>query len=184
MPSDNDPMFSGDVALPYKSIVEKPQTRSKETSESLGSLKRQVGQGRAIPGTVEKPNASPRISSQASFYLRTAGRCQHPRCNAIREHGLDILRSEGTHISMDQLPAPIPSVASYQKTYPIRNGKQDRTNPEVIQTLKPKDPNHPEWVKHRTEAKGGTGLFDPSDLLEHHHGPEDDNFEKYPLPWK
>lgn len=184
MPTSNDPMFTGSVPLPYKGIAEKPLKASRETLEALDTVKKQVDQGRAIPGTVDKPGSPPRIPSQAAFLLRTAGRCDHPRCNAIREQGLHLMKAAGTHISMDQLPAPIPSVASYKKTYSMKDGKQDRKNVEVVQTLRPKDPKHPEWVQATTEAKGGFNIFDPSDLLEHHHGPEDHDFQKYPLPWQ
>lgn len=183
MPADDELMFSGDTPLPYKNPTFARAFKHKN-KDDLEVVQKQANQGRVIPGTTEKPNTEPRIPSQAAFLLRTAGRCQHPRCNAIREHGLSLMKAAGTNISMGQMPDPIPSIASYSRTYPIRGGKQDRTNPEVTQTLRPKDPKHPEWVKATTESKGGVNIFDPSDLLEHHHGPDDANFEKYPLPWK
>ena len=180
-PASDDLMFTGDTPLPYKNTS---FSSPKKQNTDINSISKQAEQGRAIPGTTESPYTSRGIPDHAKFLLRTAGRCTHARCNAIRNRGVDLMKSSGTHINMNQMQAPIPSVASYQKTYPIVNGKQDRQNPEIVQTLKPKDPKHPEWVEAENQSHAADSIFSPHDLLEHHHGPEDHDFEKYPLPWK
>lgn len=138
--------------------------------------------------------------------LETAGRCNHPRCQMIRAKGMEMIGADkryqlGGGQFWESTQAPIPSVASYEKVYPRvdvtsdnPNGREDRKNPRIEQVLRPKDPNHPEWkalinesrrnAKLESEGKlKGQHSFLPSSFLEHHHGPEDADFEKNPLPW-
>lgn len=123
-----------------------------------------------------------------AMLVKTAGRCNHPRCQLIREKGLEMMgvmdKFQGIGIESQKTPIPsIPVDKPYYGTDPS-TGKQNRKEVHIERQYKPADPSHPEWVAMR---RGGTGagdeLFDPSDLLEHHHFPGDTDFERYPLPW-
>lgn len=124
---------------------------------------------------------------QGVMLLRTAGRCNHPRCQMIRAKGMEMIGAKERYQIGGQYweskQSPIPSIASEKPYYPIVGGKEDRKNKQTYTELSPADPKHPEWLKAQAEAKGGTSMFDPSDLLEHHHKDEDSDFERYPLPF-
>ena len=123
------------------------------------------------------------------FMLRTAGRCEHPRCKAIRAKGMELMGADtrfqtggGDYWETSQ-PA-LPSVPVDTLTNPIRGGKEDRKNKQTVREYKVADPNHPEWKALLAQDKaGGESIFQPQDLLEHHHPEGDMDFEKYPLPW-
>ena len=123
------------------------------------------------------------------FLLRTAGRCEHPRCQALRAKGMELMGADtryqtGTGSSWTSGQPPIPSIPVDTLTNPIRGGKEDRKNKQTVREYKVADPKHPEWVEAENQSHAADSIFSPHDLLEHHHGPEDHDFEKYPLPWK
>lgn len=126
--------------------------------------------------------------AEGVFLLRTAGRCNHIRCQMIRAKGMELLGADtrmqlgGKHYWESSEPE-IPSVATEEKYYPMVGGKESRKDVRTTTVLSPADPKHPEWVSLQAQAKSGHSLLQPSDLLAHHHGPEDDDFEKYPLPF-
>jgi hypothetical protein len=101
--------------------------------------------------------------------LRTAGRCNHPRCQMIRAKGMEMTGADrryqtgGAFWESDKEEIP------------------SRINSKGL--LSPVDDKHPEWLAATKSAKGGRDLYDPSDLLAHHHKPGDEDFEKYPLPF-
>lgn len=123
------------------------------------------------------------------FMLRTAGRCEHPRCKAIRAKGMELMGAEnrfqtGGGDYWETSQPPIPSVPVDTRTYPVRGGKEDRSNAQTVREYKVADKNHPEWKALVAQDKlGGESIFQPQDLLEHHHPAGDMDFEKYPLPW-
>lgn len=126
--------------------------------------------------------------AEGVFLLRTAGRCNHPRCQMIRAKGMELMGADsrlqlgGKHYWEASEPE-IPSIATEKTYYPIAGGKEDRKNKKTYTELSPADPKHPEWLNLQAQAKSGHSIFDPSDLLAHHHGPEDDDFGNYPLPF-
>lgn len=123
------------------------------------------------------------------LYLRQAGRCDHPLCKAKRARGLQLMGrpvssrkfTEGVESGM----APIPSVATTKREYPINpeTGKQDRKNPTSFLEVKPADPKGAEWQEAQSLlSTDESNIFLPEDLLEHHHGPGDMDLERH-LPW-
>ena len=122
------------------------------------------------------------------FLIRTAGRCEHPRCQALRAKGMELMGADtryqtGTGSSWASGRAPIPSVPIDTRTSPIINGKQSRKG-QMVREYKVADKKHPEWKALVDQDKAeGESFFAPQDLLEHHHPAGDMDFEKYPLPW-
>lgn len=124
---------------------------------------------------------------QGVFLLRTAGRCNHPRCQMLRAKGMELIHGEKRYQTGGQYwesqETPIPSIATEKPYYPTVGGKEDRKNKQTYIDLSPADTKNPEWVAATTAAKSGSSIFEPSDLLEHHHRPGDEDFERYPLPF-
>lgn len=120
--------------------------------------------------------------------LRTAGRCEHPRCQALRAKGMELMGADtryqtGTGSSWTSGQPPIPSIPIDTRTSPIVNGKQVRKG-QIVREYKVADKKHPEWQARVAQDKEeGESFFAPQDLLEHHHPAGDMDFEKYPLPW-
>lgn len=110
------------------------------------------------------------------FLLNVAGRCDHPRCEAIRARGLELMGATGNRmLGSEYEKANLPAIPSIE----VKSGPQKGE-------LRPADPNHPEWVAARKAAKNPreASLLMPTSLLQHHHRPGDDDFERYPLPWQ
>jgi len=118
--------------------------------------------------------------------MRTAGRCNHPRCQLIREKGMELTGVSGRFagVGIESNQPEIPSIPVDKKYYgknPL-TGKDNRSDIRIERSYKPADKNHPEWASMQ---QGGVGesFYDPSDLLQHHHFEGDADFERYPLPW-
>jgi hypothetical protein len=97
--------------------------------------------------------------------------------------GADTRYQTGTGSYWESGKAPIPSIPTDTRTYPIINGKQSRKG-QMVREYEVADKKHPEWKALVAQDKAeGESFFAPSDLLEHHHPAGDMDFEKYPLPW-
>lgn len=88
-------------------------------------------------------------------YVKAAGRCNHMRCQLLREKGLELMgahdRFQGVGYE-SKMPA-IPSVPVDKKYYGTdASGKENRSDKRVERSYKPADATHPEWV-----ARGGNG---------------------------
>lgn len=90
--------------------------------------------------------------AEGKLYIEAAGRCNHPRCQQLREKGLHLMgaltRFQG--VGVESPLAEIPSIPVDEKVYPVVNGKKDPKNAQSVRTYKPADRTHPEWV-----ARGG-----------------------------
>lgn len=166
-PADTGPRVFGGPAFAEPAKIASPFEKFRETAPPDAKLAANVG----------------------TLYLRQAGRCNHPLCQMKRARGLELMgrpvsnRQFGKGIE-SPLPA-IPSVATQKREYPInpQTGKQDRKNPTTFLEVRPADPKGIEWQHAQSLLDTNeANLFMPEDLLEHHHGPEDMDFERH-IPW-
>lgn len=112
-------------------------------------------------------------------YLKTAGACNHPRCQQLRARGMELIGGKERYGVGKTWEATQPAIPSVREDKPYRT-PSGQMGVEV--SYRPADPSHPAWRQALANRRPGD-LLDPSDLLEHHHGPEEEDFAKNPLPF-
>jgi len=106
--------------------------------------------------------------------LRTAGNCNHPRCQSLRGRGMELIGAVGRFgVGEEYWKASqpeIPSVATLKKS-----------NSGNYIAYRPADPQGSEWQSALASTKNDAeALYRPEHLLQHHHPEGDMDFEKYP----
>lgn len=113
--------------------------------------------------------------AQGVFLLRTAGNCNHPRCQHIRARGMELMGATDRYNTGKRYwEAQGPEIPS------IRTDKKSGTG--TYAEYEPADKKSPEW-RNLVASTSPSDIFSPSDFLQHHHGPEDADFVKNPLPF-
>jgi hypothetical protein len=127
------------------------------------------GQVNASPSSFENRAANRPGYAEGKMYVEAAGRCNHMRCQLLREKGLSLMgvhnfQGVGTEATLPEIPS-VPVDETYYGTDPV-TGKQNRKDVRTSRTYKVADPTHPEWVARGGNARSNKAAKIPGATLE------------------
>lgn len=122
------------------------------------------GQVNTSPSSFESRAANRPGYAEGKMYVEAAGRCNHMRCQLLREKGLSLMgvqnfQGVGTEATLPEIPS-VPVDSKYYGTDPV-TGKENRKDVRTSRTYKVADITHPEWVARGGNARSNAAAKTP-----------------------